>query len=419
MQSIVSSATSNTTLNATEQPSQSIGLVHPGKREAGEKINRFEMLPPLSLYIHMPWCIKKCPYCDFNSHKLGQSLPEEEYIDALIRDFALDAPYASGRQIESIFIGGGTPSLFSADALARLLSHLNEIVAFAPDCEVTMEANPGAVELGDLSGYMRAGINRLSFGVQSFDPRHLTTLGRIHSSDEARQAILNAQLAGFESINIDLMFGLPGQGGRSALDDLSKAIELGPKHISWYELTIERNTEFYRRPPRLPQEDVVCDMWESGVAHLEQAGFKQYEVSAYSKDGFQCKHNLNYWLFGDYIGIGAGAHGKITHPDGRIIRTKKTRLPKDYFASVAASRLGLESELSSREIPLEFMMNALRLVEGFEPALYELRTGLNVSTVMKGVELAKHQGLMQQDVRRISCTRAGHAHLNQVLGCFF
>ncbi|HMY82651.1 MAG TPA: radical SAM family heme chaperone HemW, partial [Agitococcus sp.] len=299
-------------------------------------------LPPLSLYIHVPWCVRKCPYCDFNSHTSPQSLPEKAYVAALIADLQADLAWVQGRKIGSVFIGGGTPSLFSGQTYQDLFTQLRQHLDFSSDCEVTLEANPATVEHDNFEGYLVAGINRLSLGVQSFNPTHLQTLGRIHSQQDAFNAIQLAKTAGFSNFNLDLMHGLPQQDLSQALEDIDYALSFKPTHLSWYQLTIEPNTAFYRQPPALPDDDILWAIQEAGQQKLAQAGFQQYEVSAYSQQR-PSKHNLNYWQFGDYLAIGAGAHGKVTTPEG-IFRYRKTRLPKDYLAAAPQqqARLGLE-----------------------------------------------------------------------------
>ena len=289
-------------------------------------------LPPLSLYIHVPWCVRKCPYCDFNSHESKGELPEQQYIETLLEDLKADSSYIQGRKIHSIFIGGGTPSLFSAEAYQRLFEEIQTLVPFADNIEITLEANPGTVEQGRFAEYRRIGINRLSIGIQSFDAEKLEALGRIHSNDEAIHAAEQAREAGFDNFNLDLMFGLPEQSTREALNDLKTAITLKPAHISWYQLTLEPNTVFHRYPPALPEDDLIFTMQETGQALLASHGYQHYETSAYTKEGHACQHNLNYWRFGDYLGIGAGAHGKITLPEqNQIIRTRKSRQPDHYL----------------------------------------------------------------------------------------
>ncbi|MBK7301408.1 MAG: radical SAM family heme chaperone HemW [Moraxellaceae bacterium] len=333
-------------------------------------------LPPLSLYIHVPWCVRKCPYCDFNSHTSPQSLPEDEYIAALLLDIDQDLAWLQGRAIHSVFIGGGTPSLLSPQAYQQLFSQLKQKMTFEANCEITLEANPATVEHGSFEGYLEAGINRLSLGIQSFNGLQLKNLGRIHGQSEAEKAILLAKAAGFTNFNLDLMHGLPNQSLEEALLDIEIALSFKPPHLSWYQLTIEPNTAFYRQPPVLPDDDTLWAIQEAGQQKLAQAGLLQYEVSAYTHNK-PSQHNLNYWQFGDYLAIGAGAHGKVTTPQG-IFRYRKTRLPKDYLAAAPQqqARLGLE-KVSNDDLSFEFMMNGLRLKQGVPIAYFEQRTGLS------------------------------------------
>lgn len=373
-------------------------------------------LIPVSLYIHMPWCVRKCPYCDFNSHavpegKLSLEL-EQEYLHALVEDFKTQVDFAQGRAIHSVFIGGGTPSLISAPGYQWLFTQLQAIIPFEPDCEITLEANPGTVEHDPFAGYLAAGINRLSLGVQSFNTEHLKRLGRIHSNEDALFAIGLAHEAGFQRINVDLMHGLPEQTLEQALNDLKLAVEHGATHISWYQLTIEPNTVFFRTQPVLPLDEVLEDIQEQGERYLKAQGFVNYEVSAWRKE-LPSAHNLNYWQFGDYLAIGAGAHGKVTRPDG-VYRFQKTRLPKDYLAKVPAEHLQLK-RIGESELPFEFMMNALRLNNGVDTKLYSERTGLSVEHLNGLLDSLRQQHLMVEDISRIACTEQGHIFLNSVL----
>ncbi|TCB48934.1 radical SAM family heme chaperone HemW [Acinetobacter sp. ANC 4779] len=373
-------------------------------------------LVPLSLYIHMPWCVRKCPYCDFNSHavpdgKLSLDL-EQEYLQALVADFKTQLDFAQGRQIHSVFIGGGTPSLISAKGYVWLFSQLKSMITFEDGCEITLEANPGTVEHDPFAGYLAAGINRLSLGVQSFNTDHLKKLGRIHSNDDAINAIHLAREAGFARINVDLMHGLPEQTLEQALLDLKLAVENGATHVSWYQLTIEPNTVFFRTQPTLPVEDVLEDIQEQGEAYLKAQGFVNYEVSAWRKEK-PSAHNLNYWQFGDYLAIGAGAHGKVTQSHG-VYRFQKTRLPKDYLARVPAEHLQLK-KIENEEMPFEFMMNALRLNEGVEAKIYHERTGLDLSDLDELLNSLRTRKLMVEDKSSLSCTAQGHLFLNSVL----
>lgn len=376
-------------------------------------------LVPLSLYIHMPWCVRKCPYCDFNSHavpdgKLSLDL-EHEYLQALVADFKTQVDFAQGRQIHSVFIGGGTPSLISAKGYVWLFNQLKNMIAFESDCEITLEANPGTVEHDPFAGYLAAGINRLSIGVQSFNTEHLQKLGRIHSNQDAVSAIHLAREAGFKRINVDLMHGLPEQSVEQALYDLKMAVEHGATHVSWYQLTIEPNTVFFRTQPILPTDDVLEEIQIQGEAYLKAHGFVNYEVSAWRKEK-PSAHNLNYWQFGDYLAIGAGAHGKVTQPDG-VYRFQKTRLPKDYLAKVPAEHIQFK-RIEADEMPFEFMMNALRLNQGVDAQLYAERTGLSLERLDELLNSLRSRKLMVEDKARISCTEQGHVFLNSVLDHF-
>ena len=374
-------------------------------------------LPPLALYIHIPWCVRKCPYCDFNSHTASPVLPEQEYVDALLADLDQDLHAVYGRELTSIFFGGGTPSLFSAAALGRLLTGVEQRIPFAADIEITLEANPGTFEQEKFVAYRKLGINRLSIGIQSFQQEKLEALGRIHNGDEAVRAAGMARQAGFDNFNLDLMHGLPDQSLDDALSDLRQAIALKPTHISWYQLTLEPNTVFWNQPPVLPEDDTLWDIQEAGQALLAEHGYAQYEVSAYAQAGRPARHNLNYWSFGDFIGIGAGAHGKLSHPDGRIVRTWKTRLPKDYLNPAKSFQAG-EKSLSNDEMPFEFLMNALRLTAGVESRLYPERTGLSLETLAEGRREAEQSGLLQVEPSRLAATERGQLFLNDLLQQF-
>ncbi|WAH61302.1 radical SAM family heme chaperone HemW [Pseudomonas silvicola] len=375
------------------------------------------VLPPLALYIHIPWCVRKCPYCDFNSHAASPVLPEEEYVDALLADLDNDLPATYGRPLSSIFFGGGTPSLFSAKALGRLLEGVEQRIPFAADIEITLEANPGTFEQEKFSAYRKLGINRLSIGIQSFQEAKLEALGRIHTGSEAVRAADMARQAGFDNFNLDLMHGLPDQSLDEALDDLRQAIALKPTHLSWYQLTLEPNTVFWNQPPVLPEDDTLWDIQEAGQALLAEHGYAQYEVSAYAQPGKAARHNLNYWSFGDFIGIGAGAHGKLSHPDGRIVRTWKTRLPKDYLNPAKPFQAG-EKLLALDELPFEFLMNALRLTQGVEARLYPQRTGLTLESLGEGRRQAEQKGLLQVEPSRLVATPQGQLFLNDLLQYF-
>ncbi|MBP5113971.1 radical SAM family heme chaperone HemW [Pseudomonas protegens] len=374
-------------------------------------------LPPLALYIHIPWCVRKCPYCDFNSHAASPTLPEEEYVDALLADLDQDLHAVHGRELSSIFFGGGTPSLFSAQALGRLLKGVEQRIRFAPDIEITLEANPGTFEQEKFTAYRALGINRLSIGIQSFQEQKLKALGRIHNGDEATRAAGMARQAGFDNFNLDLMHGLPDQSLDDALGDLRQAIAMKPTHLSWYQLTLEPNTVFWNQPPVLPEDDTLWDIQEAGQALLAEHGYAQYEVSAYAQPGRAARHNLNYWSFGDFIGIGAGAHGKLSHPDGRILRTWKTRLPKDYLNPAKQFKAG-EKALGNEELPFEFLMNALRLTDGVDAALFAQRTGLDLVSLAEGRRQAEQSGLLQVEPSRLAATARGQLFLNDLLQYF-
>lgn len=375
-------------------------------------------LPPLSLYIHIPWCIKKCPYCDFNSHTAPQALPETEYVAALQRELRNAVELAAGRPLHSIFFGGGTPSLFSARAIEEILITAEQTLGFTDNIEITLEANPGAAEQRRFHGYRAAGVNRLSIGVQSFSAAQLDQLGRVHSADEAHLAIGNAQKAGFERINVDLMHGLPGQTPELAMEDLQRALESGADHLSWYQLTLEPNTAFYSKPPTLPGEETLDEIALSGHQRLLEAGFEQYEVSAYQSAG-GARHNLNYWEFGDYLAVGAGAHAKITTiSDGnwQVIRSHNSRRPEDYLQRnnpCAGSKI-----IGHNELPLEFMLNALRLRHGVSAQLFEARTGLPLESIATPLARLRREGLLEPGVERLQTTALGYRFLNSVVAAF-
>ena len=381
----------------------------------------FEQLPPLSLYIHIPWCVSKCPYCDFNSHEAGEGdIAETAYIDALVRDLEFELPRIWGRRIISVFIGGGTPSLLSAMGVKRLASVLNSYLNLSPGIEITLEANPGTAEAGRFSAYREAGINRLSIGIQSFDDEKLEALGRIHSAVEARRAIDMAQKAGFNNINIDLMYGLPGQSAAAAQDDLETATACGATHISRYQLTLEPNTVFYKTPPHLPAEDECWTIQMEGDLLLRERGYAQYEISAYAKDGRCCTHNLNYWEFGDYLGIGAGAHGKLTDPEtGSITRYSRHRLPFQYMRRAGGGNVIVrEQKLTQEDLVLEFMMNTMRLTDGIPVRLFRERTGLPLSEAGYGLQAAEQRGLIARDTHKLGATELGRRYLNDLLQLF-
>ncbi len=378
----------------------------------------FASLPPLSLYVHIPWCVRKCPYCDFNSHEARESVPENEYIDALLRDLELDLPKVWGRPIHSVFIGGGTPSLFSPEAIDRLLSGLRARLTLNQEIEITLEANPGTVELERFKGFREAGVNRLSMGIQSFEPEKLKALGRIHGREEALRAAEAAATAGFDNFNLDLMFGLPRQTVEQALADLHTAFAMKPSHLSAYQLTIEPNTLFHARPPQLPDDDTVAEMQDQLQALLTEHGYRQYEVSAYAQPEKQCRHNLNYWRFGDYLGIGAGAHAKITDARG-ITRLARVKPPRSYLEKAGtAAALSTEQKLSRAEVVAEFMLNALRLTDGFPTTLFQERTGLPLSVCEKNLARAEGKGLIEWDTQTIRPTPEGRRFLNNLLELF-
>lgn len=375
---------------------------------------------PLSLYVHIPWCIRKCPYCDFNSHKTPDVLPEDAYVQALLDDLARELPAIWGRRLESIFIGGGTPSVFSAESLDTLLSGIRAMLPIRPSMEITMEANPGTFEQEKFKGFREAGINRLSIGIQSFNETHLQQLGRVHNTTEALNAAQIARAAGFDNLNLDLMFGLPDQTLDEALHDLEQAVTIQPEHLSWYQLTLEPNTLFHRYPPPLPTDDLVADIQTAGQDFIKRSCYSQYEVSAYAQAGHECRHNRNYWEFGDYIGIGAGAHGKITdHSTQTIRRYQKYRQPTQYMQQVAAGTpYSNDKTLSHADLVFEFMLNALRLRDGFTPALLTERTFLNPKTLAQGLERASSLGLLRHDEQRIVTTDQGWQYLNEVIQLF-
>ena len=370
--------------------------------------------PPLALYAHFPWCVQKCPYCDFNSHALRDELPEQRYLDALLRDLDAQLPAVAGRALTSIFLGGGTPSLFSPASIGRLIAHAKSQLGFVGEAEITLEANPGTIERGRFAEYRAAGVTRVSLGAQSFDARQLKLLGRIHSADETRRAAEELHAAGLANFNLDLMYALPGQTGEEAEADLRAALALDPAHLSQYHLTIEPGTLFAAAPPVQPVDDVVDDMLERSLNTLTRAGFEQYEVSGYARAGKQCAHNLNYWRFGDYLGIGAGAHGKITDA-GRhvIVRTQRMREPRRYLAEEPGSLA--RKQVGARDLPFEFAMNGFRLVEGFDDALFESRTGLGIGVLEDALGGLVARGLVQRPPGRWAATPKGFRFLNDIL----
>ena len=380
--------------------------------------------PPLSLYVHIPWCVRKCPYCDFNSHAQNGALPVDEYVRALLADLDRDlrdhAAAIAGRPIHSVFFGGGTPSLFAPDAIARVLDGVAARLALPRDAEVTLETNPGTVEHGRFDGYLAAGVNRISFGVQSFEDDKLRRLGRIHSAGEADRAVKSAQDAGVANVNLDLMYALPEQTPAQAVGDVERALALQPTHVSHYQLTLEPNTLFAAKPPPLPDEDSAWDMQEACQAALAADGYAQYEVSAYARDGRECAHNLNYWRFGDYLGVGAGAHGKLTDAHtARIVRTSKVKLPRSYLERAARGEaFGTASDIAAEDRPFEFMMNALRLRDGVDAASFAERTGLADAAIVDTVRRARERGWLVSEPARIATTDLGWRYLNDVVGAF-
>ncbi len=382
-------------------------------------MRHFTEYPPLTLYIHFPWCVKKCPYCDFNSHAVKDDIPESQYIDSLIADLEQHAPDIWSRSVESVFIGGGTPSLISSEGIDRLMGQVRALTKLEPRAEITLEANPGTVEQQRFSEY-RVNINRLSIGIQSFNDKHLHSLGRIHGAEEAIAACETAITAGFDNFNIDLMHGLPNQTVDEAIDDVAQAISLKPAHLSYYQLTLEPNTLFAANPPTLPDEQTLDKIQELGKARIFDAGFKQYEVSAYARDDQRCQHNLNYWLFGDYLGIGAGAHSKLSFPaHNSIVRHSKARHPADYIKTASTpDRIRGEIQVSEIEARLEFMMNALRLNGGFSVQEFEGRTGESIASVRRLVDQAQQDGLIERDLQQIKTTDLGARHLDTLLQRF-
>ncbi|MGD8925535.1 MAG: radical SAM family heme chaperone HemW [Thioalkalispiraceae bacterium] len=383
-------------------------------------MQQFSELPPLGLYIHFPWCVKKCPYCDFNSHTVKDELPEADYINRLLDDLDQELPGIWGRKIHSIFMGGGTPSLFSARAMDQLISGLRARLNLKPDLEITMEANPGTVEQAKFSEFYTSGINRLSIGVQSFNNSHLQTLGRIHDARQAIKAIEAAHQAGFERINIDLMYGLPGQTPGEAAGDIQMAVAMHPSHISYYQLTLEPNTYFHAHPPLLPDDERIADIEERSREQLALNNFDRYEISAYAKPGEACQHNLNYWQFGDYLGIGAGAHGKLTHvASQQIQRSWKVKNPRDYLAAAKPQeRISGTQILDQATTAFEFFLNSMRLTEGFESALFQQRTGLPISHVEQQLQQAESRGLIEWGLKHIKPTQTGLQFLNNLTELF-
>ena len=383
----------------------------------GSLAPRFKALPPLSLYIHIPWCVRKCPYCDFNSHEAHEPLPEQRYIDALIADLEAALPLIWRRKVYTVFFGGGTPSVFSQAGIEQIMAAVRARVALSTDAEITLEANPGTFEVEKFHAFRKAGINRLSIGIQSFNPRHLKVLGRIHDGNEARAAIEIAREY-FDNFNLDLMYGLPQQSVAEARADIETALAFAPPHISAYHLTLEPNTYFHRYPPQLPDDDLAGDMHETIEAALAASGYRHYETSAFALPGKQARHNLNYWTFGDYLGIGAGAYSKLSFPD-RITRQVRYKQPRQYMEQAAAGNAVQEQhDINADEIGFEFMMNALRLNNGFPLVLFEERAGVPLTIVLKQLERAEQKGLIVRDHRRIAPTALGRRFLNDLLQIF-
>jgi putative oxygen-independent coproporphyrinogen III oxidase len=377
----------------------------------------------IALYVHMPWCVRKCPYCDFNSHQLKSAQPDSAYIDALLRDFDFELPRIAQRRIDSVFFGGGTPSLFQPEEFSRLLTELRRRIAFADDAEITLEANPGTVERGRFSGYAQAGINRVSLGAQSFSAAALQRLGRIHSVDDTHRAVDELRAARLDNFNLDLMYALPDQTLEEALFDVSTACALRPSHISYYQLTLEPGTVFHSRPPPLPDDDAAWQIQSAGQQLLSAAGYRQYEVSAYAQPGAQCRHNLNYWLFGDYVGLGAGAHGKISFSQPRrILRTVKPKQPREYQEQIRRASdiagIGECTPVAEADLPFEFMLNALRLNAGFAARDYENRTGLPMANLQQQLAAAEQRGLMAATPAGWRPTELGMRFLNDLQGSF-
>ena len=380
-----------------------------------------KVLPPLSLYIHIPWCVRKCPYCDFNSHEAAGVAPERRYVDALISDLDHSLPKIWGRRVYSIFFGGGTPSLFSAAAIDEILAAVRARVTLDVEAEITLEANPGTFETEKFRGFRDAGVNRLSIGIQSFNDRHLQALGRIHDGNEAQRAIEIAQ-ANFDNINLDIMFALPGDDDRQTIEecaqDIDTALSFGVNHLSIYHLTLEPNTLFHRFPPKLPDDETAADMQEMIAQKLRDAGYAHYETSAYAKPGMECRHNLNYWRFGDYLGIGAGAHGKISFAD-RITRETRYKQPNAFMEhAVVGTAIQEEKIIPRAELPFEFMLNALRLTNGFAASLFTERTGLPITAISRQLDLAEARGLIARDIKHIQPTDKGQLFLNDLLEMF-
>lgn len=378
----------------------------------------FDTPPPLSLYLHFPWCARKCPYCDFNSHEARGAIPESDYLRALAADLQAALPSVWGRRIETIFIGGGTPSLLSGNGLDQTLSLVRTLLPVHAEAEITLEANPGTVEASRFAEFRAAGVNRVSLGIQSFNAEHLRALGRIHDGVEARRAVEIAQRT-FPRVNLDLMYGLPGQSPEQAMEDVETALSFGPEHLSCYQLTLEPNTAFYRQPPALPEGDTVAAIGDAVTARLEQAGYLHYETSAYAKPGRECRHNLNYWTFGDYLGLGPGAHGKLSYRD-HVVREARLRHPRAWTEALDAGQSALQTQdrVDPAELPFEFAMNAFRLIDGFELDLFERRTGLPTTRLLPTIDRLEARGLVERQPGRLRPTPLGSRFLNDLLQAF-
>ncbi len=380
----------------------------------------FDSLPPLALYVHLPWCVRKCPYCDFNSYEARGALPDLAYVDALLRDLRSELPLVQGRSIDTVFLGGGTPSLFSAEAIERLLTGIKSEVTLEATVEITLEANPGAVDAARFAAFREAGVNRLSIGIQSFRDAQLRALGRVHDAAEARVAVGTARAAGFDNFNLDLMYGLPNDDVAGAVGDLEQALELGPTHLSWYQLTLEPNTAFERRPPALPDDEIVAGTEQQGRTLLAAHGYERYEISAYARQGRRCLHNLNYWQFGDYLGLGAGAHGKVTlRATGEIARRAKTRNPRTYVQRAGTTGAATEERISApKQAALEFLMNALRLVDGTPATIFAARAGQSVANIESACVAGVERGWLSPWPDTLQATSGGIDRLNRLLELF-
>ncbi len=408
----MTAASAGTAASASEVTAASVGTAASAH---GPDASNEPAESSLALYVHMPWCVRKCPYCDFNSHQLKSAAPDSSYVDALIRDLDLELPSVSGRRIDTVFFGGGTPSLFQPEDFSRLLGAFRQRIAFAEDVEITLEANPGTIERGRFAGYRDAGINRVSLGAQTFAPRALEALGRIHSADDTHRAVAELRAAKLDDFNLDLMYALPQQTPEEALEDVRIACALEPVHISYYQLTLEPGTVFHARPPQLPDEDAAWRIQTAGQKLLADAGYVQYEVSAYARPGKRCRHNLNYWLFGDYLGIGAGAHGKLSvELPQRILRTVKPKQPREYLEQIRRAGSGESSPIAAADLPFEFMLNALRLNEGFTVRDFRRRTGLEMASVERKLAEGEARGLLVRRADGWHPSELGRRFLNDL-----